>query len=139
MQQRALFFVLALAVACAFNRPIFGIGVYNDTPGSPPVSKQISVAQNLTGDGGFVLFFFETIDPTDPLSLVPEPWQTDALESAYALGLRPVVRLGQHARNYRYFSDDAEHLHYTKLASQYAAFIAALPLPPRAGDLLVSA
>lgn len=119
-------------------RPIFGIGVYNDTPGSPLVVDQLPVASNLTGTGGFVLLFFETFDPTNPSLLLPLPWQVDALNQAYQLGLRPVVRLGQHSRNYRYFSDDAGHLHYTHLASLYAAYVAALPLPPpSSGPLFV--
>jgi hypothetical protein len=81
--------------------------------------------------------FFETFDPSDSSTLLPTQWQLDALHRAYNLGLRPVVRLGQAARNYRYYSDDPSHLHYTKLATQYAAYVAALPLPPSADSLFV--
>lgn len=129
---------LAQVAVATQLRPIFGIGVYNDTPGSPLVADQIEVAFNLTGQGGYVLLFFETFNPADPSTLFPEPWQISALERVYELGLKPVVRLGQAARNYRYFSDDVEHLHYTHLASQYAAFVDSLPLPPPAlGPLYV--
>jgi hypothetical protein len=119
-------------------RPIFGIGLYNDTPGSPIISAQLDVAVNLTGPRGFVLLFFETLDPDDNSSLLPAQWQIDAVAKSYSLGLRPVVRLGQSARNYRYFSDDSSHLHYVRLAQMYADFVAALPLPPaQADDLYV--
>ena len=46
--------------------------------------------------------------PSPPLpgATVPKQWQVNALKQAVACGLRPIVRLGQHNRNYRYFADD---------------------------------
>ena len=133
----ALWIVSVVAAADASSlRRIFGIGIYNDTPGSPPVIDQVEVAFNLTGPSGFVLFFFETFDPSNPSSLLPQQWQIDAINLAYTLGLQVVIRMGQAARDYRYYSDDPQHLHYTRLASQYASFIGSLPLPPTTTDPL---
>lgn len=120
---------LAAVAAASSSSNILGIGVYNDTQGSPGVNLQLPVAANLTGSGGWVLLFFENIDlPTN--NLLPEAWQIAALQQAWALGLKPIVRLGQWRRNYRNYSDDAQHLSYKALAQVYANYVAALPGPP---------
>ena len=80
-------------------RPIFGLGVYNDTPGSPAVSAQLPLVANLTGPGGWALIFvrsFSALGPPDgqPVNVVPAAWEVGAINQAYALGLRPVVRIG---------------------------------------------
>ena len=106
-----------------------GIGCYNDTPWSPPISAQLPVAANLTGGAGWVLLFLESLDPA-AAAPAPAPWEAAALRQAYALGLRVVARLGQRARNYRSFSDDPAHLSYLALASAWRAYAAQLPLPP---------
>jgi hypothetical protein len=51
------------------------------------------------------------------LWLFPDSWclhdrQVAALQQAYALGLKPIVRLGQWRRDYRDHSDDAAHMVY---------------------------
>ena len=40
----------------------YGAGVYNDTLRAAPFYAQVPAACNLTGRGGWVLLFFETID-----------------------------------------------------------------------------
>ena len=68
------------------------------------------------------------------------PTATDAaaVRQAYALGLRPIVRLGQWPRTIRDFSDDAAagHHQYTALAGAYRTFTRALPLPPDGRSLM---
>lgn len=109
----------------------FGVGVYNDTAGSPAVSLQLQAAANLTGPGGWVLLFLNTLDPSaSPPTLDPAPWMLRAVEQAYALQLRPLIRLGQWRRDYRAHSDDAAHLNYTSLGQAYKRFVSQLPLPP---------
>lgn len=127
--QRCFHMLLLCLAACPLvwgNK--FGIGIYCDTPGSPNVSLQLASARNLTGANGWVTLFFDSLDPL--LQPAPLPWQVAALEESYALGLSPLVRLGQPARNYRNLSDDAAHMQYHSLASAYARYVAALPLPP---------
>ena len=122
------------AAAAAAPANIYGIGLYNDTLHCPSQTDQLPVAANLTGAGGWVLVFFESLDPNDGATFLPAPWQTELLRAAYAASLRPLVRLGQNARNYRNFSDEGPHapahMHYTALARLYRSFVGALPLPP---------
>ena len=109
----------------------YGIGIYDDTLHCPTQTNQLPVAANLTGPGGWVLVFFETLDPTNNATFLPMPWQVEILKSAYAAGIKPIVRMGQNARNYRNFSDDpVTRLGYTRLASLYRNYTAGLPLPP---------
>ena len=133
----------AAAAATTASPNKFGIGVYNDTLHCPTQTSQLPVAANLTGAGGWVLLFFETLDPNSPATFLPTQWQQDLLAAAYAAGLRPIVRLGQNARNYRNFSDEGPrapaHMHYSRLAQLYRGYVAALPLPPggsASGDAL---
>lgn len=124
-----LLFSVSAAVAGVLGLPLsalLGIGLYNDTPGSPPLSSQLPVALNLTGPGGHVLLFFEfTFSPPSPP--LPAPWQVAALSQACALGLRPVVRLGQPSRNYRDFADaGSNRTRFSALALAYVHFTAAL-------------
>ena len=128
--------VLALlqTITAAATTNIYGIGLYNDTQHCPTQTDQLPVAANLTGSGGWVLVFFETLDPNDPATHQPELWQIDLLHAVYAAGLRPIVRMGQYARNYRNFSDEGPHspthMRYTSLALLWKRYVAALPLPP---------
>lgn len=127
---------ILLILFCAFTalpglplRALLGIGVYNDTPSSPPVSAQLPVALNLTGRGGHVLLFFEFVF-SPPAPPVPAPWQLAALAQACALGLQPVVRLGQPSRNYRDFADEGSNrTSFRLLSSAYVHFAAALRTP----------
>eukprot|EP01043_Picozoa_sp_COSAG02_P023014 COSAG02_NODE_1215_length_13852_cov_10.082600_8_plen_398_part_00 len=108
----------------------FGMGVY----GTVPLVEQLPWALNLAGNGGRVLLymtlsFSENGNVRSCGECTPSAEEVAALHQAYALGLRPVVRIGQLPRTIRDFSDDAEHLVYTSLAEAYRTFAAALPLP----------
>ena len=118
----------------------FGIGVYSAgtaaTTISPSVLAQLPWAINLTGSGGRVIFLLELLFAENGNvssclhGCVPDAAALAPIKQAYAMGLRPVVRLGQWPRTIRDFSDDPQHLHYTTLAAAYRKFAAALPLPP---------
>ena len=117
----------------------FGMGVYGR---EVPWREQLPWALNLTGPGGRVLLFMtlsfaENGNATSCGDCVPAAEDTAVLHQAYAMGLRPVVRLGQYPRTIRDFSDDAAHLVYTSLAESYRTFAAALPLPPNGSPLEV--
>lgn len=116
----------------------YGIGIYNDTA-APSLSLQLPEASALVGEGGSVLLFFNLLFRTDgdPSSCengcLPLPWQLAAVRQAYALELRPVVRLGQWSRRIRDFADGGEsgpRSSFKGLAQRYRRFVAALPRPP---------
>ena len=113
----------------------FGMGVYNDTV--VDLAVQLSDAQELVGEGGYVilsfsLLFKHTGDPSSCLNgCRPENWVVNTLKHTYALGLKPLVRLGQWSRQIRNFSDDALHRNYTSLARAYRTFAAGLPRQPQ--------
>jgi hypothetical protein len=119
----------------------FGIGVYNDTGMGTDV--QLPEAHALVGHSGFALLYFDLLFSRtgDPSSCddgcVPPAWATSAMEQAYALGLTPMVRVGQWSRQIRNFSDDSAHRSYTALAAAYQAYIDRLPRPPDGSDLFV--
>lgn len=140
----------------------FGIGVYHDgASGGLPVASQLPWALNLTGHGGRVLLYVALLfsqngnvssctggcistvrlsegdNSSCSAGCVPPAQFVASLQQAYAMGLHPVVRLGQWPRTIRDFSDDTEHLHYTSLAKIYRDFAAALPLPPDGSPLEV--
>ena len=114
----------------------FGIGVYGGGFVGLKVAPQLPWALNLTGRAGRVLLyvgmsFTENGNVSScAAGCVPSSEDVAAVKQAYAMGLRPVVRLGQWPRTIRDFSDDADHLVYTSLARAYRTFAAALPLPP---------
>lgn len=54
----------------------FGIGVYNDTPNSFPLTAQLPLAKALVGERGFVVLFFPGFSKS---RTSPEPWWIDAL------------------------------------------------------------
>ncbi len=66
-----------------------------------------------------------TPTPT-PSASIPEQWQADALKAAMACGLRPIVRLGQRSRGYRYYADDLTFRSYHRLGQRYAKYTKAL-------------
>lgn len=117
----------------------FGMGVYGN---EVPWAEQLPWVLNLTGHGGRVLLFMtlsfsENGNATSCGQCTPSAVDIAALHQAYAMGLRPVVRLGQTPRTIRDFSDDAAHLVYTSLAEAYHTYAAALPLPPDGSSLEV--
>ena len=127
----------AAAAAPTANR--YGMGVYNDTAG-PGIALQLPEAAALVGDGGTVLLYFELhfAKDGDPGSCkdgcLPADWQVSAVRQAYALNLRPVVRLDQWSRRIRNFADtgagSSPHQNYTRLSQAYRTFVEVLPLPP---------
>eukprot|EP00756_Hemistasia_phaeocysticola_P002892 Hpha_TRINITY_DN11950_c0_g2::TRINITY_DN11950_c0_g2_i1::g.20469::m.20469 len=122
----------------------FGIGVYGSGSGAGavPLAEQFPWALNLTGHGGRVLLyaamtFSQNGNASSCVVCLPPPEYVAVIQQAYAMGLRPVVRLGQWPRTIRDFSDDTEHLVYTSLARAYRTFAAGLPLPPDGSSLEV--
>ena len=125
----------------------FGVGVYDDTPGSAGATQQLDAAAHLVGGGGrargaggWVTLYLcswrthTTSCMNASTAALDEPSRA-VLLAAYARGLRVVVRLG-----YPYFVRDhadegARHLRYTALAAAYARVAASLP-PPPGGDTL---
>ena len=134
----------ALALGTPQNNK-FGIGVYGAGSGAGSVSlaEQLPWALNLSGHGGRVLLFeamgFSQNGNASSCrdGCVPSVQFRAAIRQAYAMGLRPVVRLGQFPRTLRDFSDDAERKVYTSLARAYRTFAEALPLPPDGSPLEV--
>jgi hypothetical protein len=61
-----------------------------------------------------------------PPPCAPEQWQIDALKAVMACGLRPIVRLGQRSRGYRYNADDHGYRSYKALGQRYADFTTSL-------------
>ena len=129
----------------------FGMGVYSAAAGvpGPGLAAQLPVARALAGQGGAVLLYaglhFAANGNASSCTggCVPSAADTAAIELAYKLGLRPVVRLSQWPRTIRDFADDAAaaaaagpaaaeapRRAFTALARAYATFAAALPLPP---------
>ena len=138
----------AAAEVASPPRLIFGLGVYNDTPGSPSLSAQLPVVANLTSGapagapGAWVLLLlnsFSAIGPPDAgrVNLSPLPYEVAALRQAYALGLRVILRIGNNAYT-RYASDDEQHQSYKVIAAAYRAYVAQLPLPPDGSPLRVT-
>lgn len=64
--------------------------------------------------------------PTPSKPALPEQWQVDALTMAVTCGLRPIIRLGQRNRNYRYYADTLAFDSYTRLGERYASFVRGL-------------
>ena len=131
-----------LSVATSENNK-FGMGIYNESTTTPGLDQQLAEARTLVGSGGpvlldFDLLFTRTGDPSSCKDgCQPQPWQVAAVEQAYALGLKPVVRVGQWSRLIRNFSDDALHRKYTSLGQAYRTFLASLPRPPDGSALNV--
>eukprot|EP00937_MAST-01D_sp_MAST-1D-sp2_P005594 g5594.t1 len=140
---RRLITVFGLASASAsgaINK--FGIGAYDVHGGVGPVPSlltQLPLARDLAGANGSVLLvatmMFRQNGNASSCSGGCVPSATDAasIQQAYALGLRPVVRLAQWPRTIRDFADDAAttpRQSFHSLARAYRTFAAALPLPP---------
>jgi hypothetical protein len=129
-----LFNVVAARTPIISSENKFGIGIYESPSFS--TAQQLPVALDLVGQGGHVLVYTGlTFAENGNLSsclrgCVPSEQDVAAIKQAFALGLRPVVRIGQWPRTIRDFSDDTDHLVYTSLARVYRHFVAALPLPP---------
>ena len=125
----------------------FGIGCYDDTPGSPPLDAQLDAAAALVGERGFVVLYLCAWRTHDGHSCLNESTQTSdpdsraKLAAAYARNLTVVARIGnpyvvrdhsdlgnKNPRGGR--GDTRNHTSYKTLAAAYARFVASLPLPP---------
>jgi len=117
-----------------------GIGVYTDTPQSPPYPLQLDAALNLTGAQGFVTLYL-CAWRTDTASCMNESTTTIDAESqqqllaAYHRNLTVVARIG----NPRVVNHHADRdpdtgvrnaTSYKHLAQAYARVVASLALPP---------
>ena len=104
-----------------------GIGVYDDTAGSPPLVAQLGYAADLVGTRGWVVLFLTPLLPGPPPADL-----ADRLAAAYARDMRVVVRLGW-SGNMRDMADaGSNRTRYTAVASALAAVVDGLPLPPPA-------
>lgn len=138
-----LLLLLQAPLTPAIRHNKFGIGAYgggNIVP--PPLATQLPWARELAGQGGSVLLnvgmsFRQNGNASSCAGgCVPAAADAAAVAHAYALGLRPVVRLSQWPRTIRDFADDpASRRHFTQLGAAYKRFVQALPLPP-SGDKL---
>eukprot|EP00966_Prymnesium_polylepis_P153177 3538465-Prymnesium_polylepis.1 len=113
-----------------------GIGVYDDTPGSPPLVKQLDAARDLVGAGYTVIFLSRLLDPLPPSLQV----LADKLNAAYSRSLRVVVRLGWSGATRDRADPGTNRTRFTRMATDLARIVEALPLPPPdLGPLLLHA
>ena len=103
-----------------------GIGVYDDTHGSPPIAMQLEMASDLVGPSGWVVLFLQPVVPGPP----PLDDFVAKLRAAYAKGLRVVVRIGWSGAMRDYADPSSNATAYTRVAEQIADVVAQLPLPP---------
>jgi hypothetical protein len=137
----ALCIAMAAAAEPAPNK--FGIGVYGGSYIGVDVSAELPWARELVGERGSVLLVASmSFSQNGNVSscaggCVPAAVDAAAVRQAYALGLRPVVRLAQWPRTIRDFADDAPatRRQFSALAQAYKKFAAALPLPPDGSPL----
>jgi hypothetical protein len=102
---------------CALSADINTFNHGND----PCVGIPKSIAVEVTCSGGSTP---PSPAPTTPA--LPEQWQVDALAAAVECGLRPIIRLGQQNRNYRYFADTPAFDTYARLGKRYSSFVRGL-------------
>ena len=113
-----------------------GIGTYDDTPGSPPLSQQLDLARDLVGSGYTIIFLSQLLDPAPP---TPHALAAK-LEAAYGRSLRVVVRLGWSGATRDLADPGSNQSRYTSMARRLARIVEALPLPPpHLGPLLLHA
>jgi hypothetical protein len=115
----------------------FGIGVYTDTPGAPPLEQQLDAALDLVGPGGWVTLFLcawrtHTTSCMNRTT-TQDPASSAMLRAAYARNLNVVARIGNPwaVRDHADDSTGGHHrLSYTALAAAYGKVVASLPSPP---------
>lgn len=140
----------AAPIATGTSGNKFGIGVYDDTPGSPPLEVQLESALPLVGEGGWVLLdlcsWRTTSSSCMNASTTGDPASNSALIAAYARNLTVVARIG-YPRYVRDHSDSPAACrtsgtiactNYTSLAAAYGRLIASLPPPPTGAPLYVT-
>ena len=84
-----LLLAAAATAAAAPRRNVFGIGVYGDTPGAPPVADQLEDAAALAGERGWVTLYLcawknATHACMNESTTGVEAADVEALEAAYA-------------------------------------------------------
>jgi hypothetical protein len=114
--------------------PSRGLGVYTDTPGSPPLASQLDYAKQIVGPGGSTILFL-LLSPNLTL-----PESAPKIQDAYDRGLRVVVRLGWKGAMRDLADQGSSSTSYKWAAAQLANVVSTLPLPPEGlGPLLVHA
>lgn len=127
--------VLLLLSPSVRRTNLFGIGCYDDTPGSPPIDSQLDAAQRLVGPGGWVVVYLcawrnASASCMNASTTTSDPQSRAKLLAAYARNLTVVARIG----NPFVVRDHADpgssnYTSYKQLAAAYAKFVASLPLP----------
>ena len=113
-----------------------GIGVYDDTPGSPSLTLQLTTAARLLGPAGWVVLFLQPCLPSAPDVAA----FAAKLSLCYSMGYRVIVRLGWSGAMRDYADEHSNRTKFTGVAQKLAAVVAVLPLPPaHLGPLLVHA
>lgn len=117
----------------ADRRNIFGIGVYTDTPGSPPISDQLSLASSLTGrDGWVVLYLCAWKHPNSSCvnrSTTHDPRSNEMLQMAYSKGLNVIARIGNPYYVREHSDEGSNYTSYKGLAKAYASLVDSFPMP----------
>ena len=130
---RLMLALLPLVEAGPARSSIFGIGVYTDTPGSPPFEDQLDIARDLVGRGGWVTIFLcswrtQTTSCVNR-STTHDPVSSGMLQAAYDRGLNVVARIGN-PYTVRDHADDHSRRSFRGLGAAYARLVASLPAPP---------
>jgi hypothetical protein len=102
--------------------PARGIGTYDDTSGSPPLSVQLPVAANLVGRRGWVVIFLQPALPGEPNVTA----YADKLRAAYSEDLRVIARLGWSGAMRDYADPGSNHTRYALVAQKLAALVGQL-------------
>ena len=127
---------LILPITSLTNK--FGIGCYDDTPGSPPITSQLDAAQKLAGAQGWVTIYLcswkhATHSCMNKTTQEATPDAKAKVLAAYARNLSVVARIGNpyYVRDHADVNPDGtiNTTSYKELASAYAKYIRSLPLP----------
>ena len=111
------------------SSPWLGIGVYDDTPGSPPIALQLDAAQDLVGPAGYVVLFFWPLLGPDSRKISKEAIAA-RLRTAYSRNLRVIARLGWSGAMRDYADRGSNFSRYTRVAEEFANTVGQMPLPP---------
>jgi hypothetical protein len=127
-------FLLNGIFCAASEANIFGIGVYTDTPGSPPLSSQLGLASDLVGQGGWVVLYLCAWKHSNGScvnrSTTHDPLSNEMLNLAYAKGLNVVARVGNPYYVREHSDEGSNYTSYKELAQAYSSLVDSFPLPP---------
>lgn len=125
---------IGISSALDNNNNIFGIGVYTDTPGSPPFAKQLELARNLVGENGWVVLYLcawkHASESCINRSTTHDPLSNEMLALAYAKGLNVIGRIGNPYYVREHSDVGSNYTSYTELGKAYAKLVDSFPLPP---------